>query len=167
MAMNAPEDFEHDPLREAKFNKLFDYLFILISRRWKYFVSYLAVNGLLFNAADKIPDAEGYFVVLSLAAIVMGAVFLRLISRVRARLAAIVKAINSLSAPDTFFEQDVGTNWSGVTVWLYIAIMCMTLPWFYLLFRRGFVPSIEVVVGVIAGLAFVINASTLNWRLNR
>ena len=56
-----------------------------------------------------------------------------------------------LSAPDRYFTDDLNFNFGGVTVWLYVAIVCMTLPWFYLLFRNGFVVSVEVLVGDFKG----------------
>lgn len=148
--------------------KTIEYQFSLIARRWQYFATYLLVNGLLFNAWSSLnivaspiiqsADSDIFTLLISIANIITGAVFLQLISlsyfRINRSQERLVEAgidIFHFNPTGVFFRK-------SETLMLYFAVLALSAGWFYLVY----ITSYEIfVVGIIF---FILNLFALKWR---
>ena len=140
--------------------KRFDYHFNLNSRHWQYFAAFILLNGFLLNAWEKAFKYSTLFASLYCSVSIWSAiVFLRLISRTRKRIQINTHEINMIVGKKFFGVPEKSEfHFSGITIWLYSAIIAMSSVWLYLLF------GINPFLFAIMLLAFLINLFFLNWK---
>ena len=118
------------------FSELFAYYRDLQNRRWQYFVGLLVVDGLLLNAWTDLNLSINLYLslVLCIGAIFVGIAFLRLLSRSRRRINEVGIELNKLVGRRLMSTGSLGAfGLGGITIWLYLSVIILTLPWFIIL----------------------------------
>ena len=144
---------------EALFSELFGYYRELQSRRWQYYATLLVVDGLLLNAwKDLIDESHSRHVLLSLCC---GAIFIfiasfRLLSRVRRRINSVSIRLNELAGETILDTGNVGwLSVKGNTIWLYLSVFALSIPWFIALWRLSRSATLVMAVVYLLSLCFV------------
>jgi len=121
---------------ETLFSELFSYYRDLENRRWQYFAGLLIVDGLFLNAWSGLsnPTDPSISTFLCIGAIFVGIAFLRMLSRSRRRINEVAAELNKLVNRPLMNVGGLGFwGLGGITMWLYLSAIVLTLPWFFTL----------------------------------
>ena len=144
--------------KETLFTQCFAYHHNLVTRRWQYLVVYLALNGFMWSAIRDIKDDPILYNALAVTALLTTMIFLRLVSRMRRRLRSIGWIIKQLSPISILDVGELGGfGKKGITFWLYMAMLALSIPWFFVIYENGLIfwPT---------AVAFTLNFVFLRWR---
>ncbi len=132
----------------------------LTTRRWQYFTTLLLFNGLLLNNWGQLSELDRAPLAGVVAVVVLTCIsILRLLSRVRRRIAKNAAEINALAGVEI---HEVGKVNSfapeGITFWMLVASSATGLPWLFLLLRTN------PVVFMILSALLLVTLVSLKWR---
>lgn len=142
------------------FEQIFEYQMNLTSRRWQYVTSYLVIIGLLFNSINNFNKVNNIHLGIIITAIITSMIYLRLISRLRTRLRENGGLVNELSERNILKPGKMGTfGLNGVTFWLFISLIILSAPWFYMLLLNKYLLCFLIML-----ILYMINLYFLEWK---
>jgi len=156
---------------DTVFKELFTQYRLIHQRRWQYLATTLIANGASLAAASRIEDTS-VMIVFGTTVIFLTAFMLQLVSRIRFLIQLCAVKINYLvdneemfAALDTKYRFIVPSGPVGVfsirgtTIWIYLSMCVLTLPWFVLLHSH-----VSIYSYVLAGI-FLFSILQLQWSV--
>ncbi|TKJ39057.1 hypothetical protein CEE37_11575 [candidate division LCP-89 bacterium B3_LCP] len=147
-------------INPTRLEKLYDYQLALVSRRWQYFATYLAISGLLVSYMPRLlleDISRGreldniLYYIYPLIGLIIAIVFTNLVSLATER---IVLTEEIIGKGESIVQLGISSNFLGltVTVLIYFCVYTFSIAWVALAFHLSWWFGLLVLVPLIGNL---------------